>query len=335
MKTDKTDLLSLLRSSGGYVSGQQLCERFGVTRTAVWKAVNQLREEGYRIESVPHRGYRLAESPEDLLSESEIASRLTTDWAGRTLYYLDETGSTNNDAKRLAEEGAPHGTVVAADRQNAGKGRRGRSWQTVSGEALAFTVLLRPQFAADRASMLTLVAALSVAEAVEAAAGVPAMIKWPNDIVIRQKKVCGILTEMTVTPEMGEVQYIVAGIGINVNQESPEVFDREIRDHATSLKIESGRRIGRAGLLCGVLDRLEKNYAVFMRTEDFSGLRQTYEERLQGIGQEVKVLDPAGAYTGISEGINDRGELRVRKADGETVEVYAGEVSVRGLYGYV
>ena len=335
MKTDKADILSLLRNSEDYVSGQQLCDKFDVTRTAVWKVINQLKEEGYLIESVPRKGYRLVESPTDILSGSEVASRLTTKWAGRKLYYYDVTGSTNNDAKRLAEEGEPHGTVVVADIQNAGKGRRGRAWQTLPGTALSFTLLLRPEFAADKASMITLVMALSVAEAVEEAAGIAATIKWPNDIVVNKKKICGMLTEMTMTPEMDEIQYIVVGAGINVNNGSPDEFQEEIRGTATSLKIETGRRINRAELLGRVLVRFEENYATFLKTLDLSRLRDAYQKHLQGVGAEVRVLDPAGEYTGVSHGINDHGELIVIKENGERVQVYAGEVSVRGLYGYV
>ena len=335
MKTDKSDILTLLRNSEDYVSGQQLCDRFGVTRTAVWKVINQLKEDGYRIESVPRKGYRLVESPEDILSVSEISSRLTTQWAGRKLYYYDVTGSTNNDAKRLAEEGEPHGTVVVADIQNAGKGRRGRAWQTLSGTALSFTLLLRPEFAPDKASMITLVMALSVAQAVEEAAGVSATIKWPNDIVVNKKKICGMLTEMTMTPEMDEIQYVVVGVGINVNNGSPEEFEEEIRQTATSLKIETERQINRAALLERVLARFEENYITFLETLDLSRLREPYQRHLQGVGAEVRVLDPAGEYTGISHGINDQGELIVVKENGEKVQVYAGEVSVRGLYGYV
>lgn len=334
-KTDKADILALLRNSGDYVSGQQMCDRFKVTRTAVWKVINQLKEEGYQIESVSGKGYRLAEEPEDILSQSEIMSRLSTKWAGQKVYYFDVTGSTNTDAKRFAEEGAPHGTIVVADIQNAGKGRRGRSWQTLSGTALSFTIVLRPDFAPDKASMLTLVMALSVAEAVDEEAGTFAMIKWPNDIVLNKKKICGMLTEMTMTPEMDEIQYIVVGAGINVNIGSVEDFQEEIRQTATSLKIETGRQINRAVLLEKVLDRFEKNYEVFLETLDLSNLQKEYQEHLQGVGSEVRVLDPAGEYTGISRGINSKGELIVEKENGERVQVYAGEVSVRGLYGYV
>ena len=197
MKTDKSNILALLRDSRDYVSGQQLCDRFGVSRTAVWKVINQLKEEGYQIEAVSRKGYRLIESP-DVLSRSEIASRLKTKWAGQCLYYLDETGSTNIDAKRYAEEGDPHGTTVVAEKQTAGRGRRGKYWESPPGTAIYMTIMLKPKFAPDKASMLTLVMALSVAEAISEETGLNAGIKWPNDIVVHKKKVCGILTELNV-----------------------------------------------------------------------------------------------------------------------------------------
>ena len=332
MKTDKSDILALLRNSRDYVSGQQLCTQFGVSRTAVWKAINQLKEDGYQIEAVSHKGYRLLESP-DILSESEILSRLTTDWAGRTLHYFNETGSTNIDAKRYAEEGEPHGTTVVANMQSAGRGRRGRLWQSPAGSAIYMTILLKPQFVPDKASMLTLVMALSVADAIVEATGLSAGIKWPNDVVVNKKKVCGILTEMNA--ELDYIQYVVIGVGINVNNSSPEEFPEEIRQTATSLKIESGMQISRAVLLERVLAHFEKNYDIFTRTLDLSALMEAYDARLLNLNAEVRVLDPKGEYTGIARGINPAGELLVEKENGEVAPVYAGEVSVRGLYGYI
>ncbi len=317
------------------MSGQQLCDRLGVSRTAVWKVMKQLKEEGYQIESVPSRGYRLVESPADVYSESEIASRLQTKWAGRRLVFFESTGSTNPDAKRFAEEGAPHGTTVVADRQTAGRGRRGRSWESPAGRSIYFTSIVRPAFVPDKASMITLVMALSVAEAIQEVTGLPTGIKWPNDIVVNGKKVVGILTEMSMTPEMNEIQFLVAGVGVNVNQESLEEFPEELRGTATSLKIESGRQFDRAALLAEILARFEESYETFERTGDLSGLRARYESRLVGRNAVVRVLDPAGEYTGISRGITETGELIVEKESGERTLVYAGEVSVRGLYGYV
>lgn len=335
MKTDKSDILTLLRNSTEYVSGQQLCDQFGVSRTAVWKVINQLKEEGYQIESVPRKGYRLLESPADIFSKSEIASRLHTKWAGKKLYYVDATGSTNTDAKRYAEEGDPHGTTVVADMQTAGKGRRGRKWQSPSGINTYFTILLKPSFAPDKASMLTLVMALSVAEAIEDITGLQAGIKWPNDIVVNKKKVVGMLTEMSTTPEMDEIQYVVVGVGVNVNISSEEELPEEIRQTATSLKIETGRQINRAVLTEHILTQFEHNYEKFEQTLNLSALLDAYQKHLVNVDAQVRVLDPAGEYTGISRGINETGELIVEKEDGSIVNVYAGEVSVRGLYGYV
>lgn len=332
MKTDKSNILSMLRNSGGYVSGQQLCGQFKVSRTAVWKVINQLKEEGYQIESVPRRGYRLLESP-DILSQSEILSRLATKWAGQELYYLPETGSTNIDAKRYAEEGASHGTTVVADMQTLGRGRRGKTWQSPAGNAIYMTILLKPDFSPDKASMLTLVMALSVADAVAEATGLQTGIKWPNDVVVNQKKICGILTEMNVEPDY--IQYIVIGVGINVNIGSPEEFPEEIRRTATSLKIESGEHISRAALMERVLSHFEKNYDTFVRKLDLSDMIEAYSSRLLNRNAQVQVLDPKGHYMGIARGISATGELLVEKENGETVSVYAGEVSIRGMYGYV
>lgn len=332
MKTDKSDILFLLRDSRDYVSGQQLCTQFGVSRTAVWKAINQLKEEGYEIEAVSRKGYRLLESP-DILSRSEIVSRLKTEWMGREVYYFDETSSTNIDAKRFAEEGAPHGAVVVADMQKSGRGRRGKTWESPSGSAIYMTILLKPDFPPEKAPMLTLVMALSVADAITEMTGLESGIKWPNDIVVNGKKVCGILTEMNVEPDF--IQYVVIGVGINVNNGSAEEFPEEIRQTATSLKIESGVQVSRAALVSHVLAQFEKNYDTFVRTLDFSVLMNDYDKHLLNLNREVKVLDPKGEYTGIARGINRTGELIVETGDGRLVEVYAGEVSVRGLYGYV
>ena len=332
VKTDKSDILTLLRNSRDYVSGQQLCDQFGVSRTAVWKAINQLKEEGYRIAAVSPKGYRLLESP-DVLSRSEVLSRLKTKWAGQQLFYLEETGSTNIDAKRYAEEGEPHGTTVIAEKQNAGRGRRGKYWESPPGSAIYMTIMLKPDFAPDKASMLTLVMALSVAEAITEATGLQAGIKWPNDVVVNKKKVCGILTELNV--ETDYIRHVVIGVGINVNNGAPEEFPEEIRETATSLRIEAGTPFSRAELLERVLERFEKNYDTFVTTLDLRLLIEAYGRYLLNLNMEVNVLDPKGSYTGVARGISTTGELLVEKEDGEMKTVYAGEVSVRGLYGYI
>lgn len=325
----KTKILELMRDNQDYISGQELCERFGVSRTAVWKAVNQLKEEGYDIEAVRNKGYRLKSAPE-VLSESELGSRIRTRWAGRNLSYLKETDSTNNDAKRCMEEGGVHGTLIVAERQTAGRGRRGRLWESPEGTAIYMTIGMKPEFAPDKVSMLTLVMALSVAEAIEEQSGLEAGIKWPNDVVVNKRKVCGILTEMILEAEY--IRCVVTGVGINVNQTA---MPEEIAQTATSLFIEKGEKLSRAALIESVMRHFENNYDCFIGSLDLSELKEAYEARLANKDQLVRVLDPKGEYEGIARGIRCTGELIVELPDGIVREVYAGEVSVRGYYGYV
>ena len=246
----KTDILSMLRKSDGYVSGQQLCERFHVSRTAVWKVMEQLKEEGYRIEAVRSRGYRLSESP-DILSVAEIESRISTRWAGRNVSSFRETDSTNVQARRLGEAGAPHGTLVAADAQSGGRGRRGRQWESPPGRDIYMSLLLRPQIP-GRAG------AHAHPGHGPGGGGRPCGSRpaWtpgsngPNDIVARGRKLCGILTEMSA--DMDGVRYVVIGVGINVNGTG---FPEEIQERATSLALESGRRFLRPALIAAVLEK--------------------------------------------------------------------------------
>lgn len=325
----KAEILTLLRNSREYVSGQDLCARFGVSRTAVWKAINQLKEEGYEIEALQNKGYILRSYP-DILSKNEIASRLGTKWVGKNLYYYEDTDSTNADAMRLGEEGAEHGTLVVANHQNKGRGRRGRVWQSPVGTTISMSFLVKPEIAPGKASMLTLVMALAVAKGIEEACDLSTAIKWPNDILVNGKKVCGILTEMKA--EMDYIHGVIIGVGINVNVES---FPEELQSMATSLILEKGRKVSRAEVIERVAENFEEYYEKFMEAEDLSLLRDLYEERLISKGKAVKVLDPQGEYTGISKGITDTGELVVETQDGKEQQVYAGEVSVRGIYGYV
>lgn len=324
----KTKILALLRNSREYVSGQDLCNSFGVSRTAVWKAMKQLKEEGYEIEAIQNKGYKLKAYP-DILSKSEIVSRLQTKWAGQNTYFYKETGSTNGDAKRLADEGAVHGTLVVADMQNAGRGRRGRSWQSPSGSTISMSLLLKPEFSPNQASMLTLVMALAVSKSIEEVCDLPTAIKWPNDILVGNKKVCGILTEMNA--EIDYIQYVVIGVGINVNV---DVFPDELKDTATSLMAEKGRKISRAEVIERTMYYFEEYYHRFLESGDLSLLLEDYNEHLISMNKEVKVLDPKETLIGTARGINAQGELLV-EVDGKVQAIYAGEVSVRGLYGYV
>ena len=330
----KTKILQILRQSEDYISGQELCENLGVSRTAVWKSIKQLREKGYEIEAVQNRGYRLAGVP-DVMSQQEIESLIRTKWLGHNIFYYDEIDSTNTEAKRRAEEGAPHGTVVVADMQSAGKGRRGRDWSSPHNQGIFFTILLRPEIEPANAPMLTLVKAVAVARGIFKCTGLEAQIKWPNDIVINGKKVVGILTEMSA--QIDYVNHIVVGTGINVHQ---TVFPEELAQKATSLDVElrkQGRNaeFSRAELLEEILEQFEKCYEIYIQTQTLSGLMEEYNGMLVNKGHRVRVLDPLGEFEGQALGINERGSLLVEKNDGKITEISSGEVSVRGIYGYV
>ena len=266
----------------------------------------------------------------DILNKQEITQHLQTKWAGQEVVFFPETGSTNEEARLLAGQGAVHGTLVVADSQTVGKGRRGRSWHTSKSTSIAMSLILKPKLEAEYASMLTLLQAMAVADTVEEICGLKARIKWPNDILVNEKKVCGILTELNL--EKTEISSIIIGTGINVNQES---FPEEIAEIATSLKMETKESQSRAKLIGRINEHFEGYFEQFMKTKDLSGIVDLYNAYLISKGRQVKVLDPKGEFAGEALGINGLGELLVRKSDGKVVNIYAGEVSVRGIYGYV
>lgn len=325
----KEEILRLLRSADGYISGQELCNRFGVSRTAVWKAINQLKEAGYEIEAQQNKGYRLVAAP-DLMTEAEIKSLMHTDWVAKEVLYFDTIDSTNTKAQELAEKGYPSGTLVVADKQESGKGRRGRSWVSPSGTGIFMTLMIKPDINPNNASMLTLVAALAVAKAITSVTGEEAMIKWPNDIVVNGKKVCGILTEMNA--QFDYINHIVVGIGINVHNES---FPEEISQMASSLMIEAGgKRFHRAQIIAETMSYFEQYYDTFLKTQDLSALVREYDKLLVNRNKSVRVLDPKEPFDGKAMGITPKGELIVDTWESRKL-VSSGEVSVRGIYGYV
>lgn len=325
----KEKILQFLNRQSGFVSGQKICDALGVSRTAVWKCINSLKEEGYEIESVTRKGYRLLQSP-DLLTRESVLSCLKDNIVPGELLCFSSIDSTNEEAKRRAGEGAPDGSVYIADRQTKGKGRRGKTWSSPPGQDIFFSILLRPDLPADCISMLTLVAAMAVAEAVDQVTGMSSQIKWPNDILLNQKKVCGILTEMNV--EIDSDYYVVVGIGINVNRTE---FDEEISFMAGSLKKESGKTINRASFLATVLSSFRKYYGMFHEKRDVSPFLENYNEKLVNRGHEVKLVRKGEEQIRTALGMNEKGELIVVDEQGRKEAVFSGEVSVRGIYGYV
>ena len=263
-----------------------------------------------------------------IYNETTIADQIHTKWAGKTVHFARETDSTNLWIKRLAKEGASEGTIALAEFQSAGRGRLGRSWEVPEGTSVMMSILLRPKFEPQYAPTLTLVMGMAVAKAVKSL-GFDVSIKWPNDVVVSHKKICGILTEMGVRD--GKIDYAVIGVGINVNIKE---FPEEMADKATSLYLESGREFDRSQIPGLVMEAFEEYYEKFAATCDLSGLKEEYESILANYNQPVRVLAKE-PYEGVARGITDGGELLVEKTDGMIVAVSAGEGSVRGLYSYV
>ena len=248
------------------------------------------------------------------------------------IIYYDSIDSTNLEAKRRIDQGATDGTLIVAKEQTKGRGRRGRSWQSKAGDSLLMSLILQPDLEPDRASMLTLVQALSVRKAVEKITGKETKIKWPNDILLENKKVCGILTEMFLKPEGGF--YVVIGTGVNINQRE---FPKEIEEIATSMKLAALRKenFQVSQVMEEVCKAFKEYYDKFLTKRDLSLVREEYNKHLINKEQQVKVLDPRGEYFGKAHGINSMGELLVEDETGEIRHVSSGEVSVRGIYGYV
>ena len=325
----KEEILKMLRETDGYISGQELCNKFGVSRTAIWKVMKQLKEAGYNIEAQQNKGYHIVSAP-DVMDAAELKSIWKPKWVGCEILYFDSIDSTNTKAQELAEKGYPSGTLVVADKQIAGKGRRGRNWESPSGCGIFMTLMLKPDINPNNASMLTLVSALAVAKALADITGKDAKIKWPNDIVIDGRKVCGILTEMSA--QFDYINNIVIGIGINVNNSS---FPAEISATASSLRLLSGgKKYRRAEIIEKIMEYFEKYYSIFLETEDLSALVNEYDAMLVNMKKQVKVLDPKEPFEGKAMGITKTGELIVDTWESRKL-VSSGEVSVRGIYGYV
>lgn len=332
----KTKILTILKNSEKHVSGQSLSNQLGVSRTAIWKVINQLKEEGYMIEAVPNKGYRIVAYP-DIITAEEIKSTLRTKEIGKEVLYYDMVDSTNTKAKQLAEQENTHGLLVIAEQQEMGKGRRGKKWNSQKGTGIWMSLIIKPKIKPVAASMLTLVAALAVTKAIrqmgeqeENRNNLEAKIKWPNDIVVNGKKVCGILTEMS--SELDYINHVVIGIGINANIEK---FPDEINHMATSLLLEGKKHIKRSQLVAFVLEAFEAYYIKFLKTENLETMITEYNQWLINYEEEVKIIEENVTYTGVAKGITPTGELIVILPDGTRKEVVSGEVSVRGLYGYV
>jgi BirA family biotin operon repressor/biotin-[acetyl-CoA-carboxylase] ligase len=318
----KERILNLLRSSKtGFVSGEALSLKMGISRTMVWKHVKSLEREGFVIEAVPSRGYRITQIP-DLLRVADIRQGLKTKSIGRHMTLLPETASTNTVAMDLAAKGAPEGTVVLAEMQTGGKGRLGRRWISPKGN-LYLSVILRPAIPTHKAPLITLMGAVAAASAIRNTCGLSASIKWPNDILLSGKKVSGLLTEMSA--ETDRIRHIVLGIGVNVNMDLAGIPD-DIRALTTTVAAEAGTPVNRITLLRQLLRGIEQWYQAFLRDErevlnQWDSLNVTSGNRVVVSGQGV-------TFSGLAQGIDAEGRLKVQLADGAVRTVAAGDVTI-------
>ena len=310
---------------GEWCSGAEVARRSGVSRTAVWKKIEALRQRGYAIEAVAGRGYRLLGGPDRLVA-SQVRRHLSGGRFGHEIMHFDEIDSTNREAGVLARKGAPEGTVVLAEAQTAGRGRLGRTWNSPAGVNLYLSLVLRPALAPADVAALALVGAVAVAEAILETTELRSGIKWPNDVLLGERKVAGILTEMEAEAE--RVRFLVLGIGVNLNSTTRD-FPPELRSTASSLRIASRHRVDRAAFTGALLVALERHYETFLQG-GFAALKPLYDSYHCLPGRRIRV-EGAGNPSGVVRGVASDGALLVETDAGE-VRVSGGEVSLRGAY---
>lgn len=314
-----TSLLALLEEAGGaFVSGEHISRRLGVSRTAIWKQIRKLEAEGYRIEAVPRRGYRLVGKP-DRLTPQALLAKLRTERFGRSLRLYDTVGSTQDVLHEWAKEGAPEGALVIAERQTKGRGRMGRTWVSPAGKGVWMSLLLRPALPLALAPQLTLLAAVALARGLQQVAALPIGIKWPNDLLVNGKKVCGVLLESSAEDE--RLVYVAVGIGISVNLEAAD-FPEDLAERAVSLKMACGRELDRADVIAAVLASFEELYGLY-REQGFAPIRLLWEALAVSLHEPAEIRTPAGVVRGIPRGLDDYGGLLVERADGTVAPVYA------------
>jgi BirA family biotin operon repressor/biotin-[acetyl-CoA-carboxylase] ligase len=308
----KEEILRILRETGDHVSGESLAEKLGVSRAAVWKHVHTLIKEGYGVDIAQGKGYKLMSVP-DKLYPSEVRYGLQAKLLGNKVVHLNVTGSTNVVARQLAERGIAEGTVVVAETQSRGKGRLGRKWITKPG-GLWMSVVLKPAIDPMHASSITLLAAVSVTKALRGA-GLEAVIKWPNDVLVNGKKICGILTEMSAETDV--VNFIILGIGVNVNNDAP-------LETATAMKAELGRKVDRARFAQSLLEVLEEDYLTF-RSEGFTPILWSWRRYSDTLGRLVEVTYQDEVVTGLAQDVDEDGSLLVKTPDGSIRKIVSGD----------
>jgi BirA family biotin operon repressor/biotin-[acetyl-CoA-carboxylase] ligase len=316
------EIIRLLKDhSSGFLSGEEISRRLKVTRAAIWKRVKHLRTLGYEIEASTRTGYRLIRSP-DLLTPSEVRPLLKTKWMGRSIHHFHSMDSTNSVAYQLALQGAEEGEIVVAESQKKGRGRLGRKWFSPPLTNLYLSVILRPEIPPQQASLITLMAAVATAGAIQKLSGLQPMIKWPNDILLKNRKVAGLLNE--IHSEMDRIHFVILGIGVNLNMDE-KMFSKEIRGLATSLKRETGQSISRKAFLQTLLEELEIWYEIFLK-EGAAPVLKAWRERAQIQGRSVKVTSFGEVLSGTAIDVDSDGALILETKEGEQKRVVAGDV---------
>lgn len=311
------EILNILKSDpNGFTSGEWLCERLGVSRTAVWKHIEALRALGYEIEAVPHQGYRLAECPDKLIPE-ELQWGLKSSLIGRRILSYDVVRSTNDVAFDLAGKGLEEGTVVVSDGQTHGKGRLGRRWASPKGKGIYLSIILRPSLPPQGIAKLTLLASLSVARAVRSLTSLEPRIRWPNDILVNGKKLSGVLTEMSA--EQDRLKFVIVGIGINVNS-SHELLPPE----ATSIRLETGEKCPRVPLTQKIFEEFDRIYRDFKGGETAPWMEECRKSS-SILGSYVRVEAPT-PKEGYALDLDEEGALVLRLDNGFTERLFAGDV---------
>lgn len=316
----KNDVLGALMAAGEAISGERLARRLGISRNTVWKAIETLRKEGYEVEAVTNRGYRLVSAP-NLISEPEILKWTTAQTIGRRLEVHSQLDSTNIRAKLLASQGAPHGYLVCADSQVSGRGRFGRSFFSPEHSGVYITYVLRPSLPADRAVNITSLAAVAVARAIETLCDADVKIKWVNDLYINDRKTCGILCEASLDFESGMLEYVALGIGVNV---AKTVFPEELKDIATSIENECGQPVSRSRLIAEISNQLD---AMYDQLESCAFMAESRRRSLV-IGRDVTVLRGEERYPAHVLDIDDQGRLVIRTDKGVS-RMGSGEISIK------
>lgn len=325
------EVLNLLKKDrNDFISGQLISEKLGVSRTAIWKYMKALKDEGYTIDSSSKKGYKLINCP-DILTFEEIKNYLNTKYIGKKIIHFESIGSTNSEAKKLAEQGEENGTVITAEEQTAGRGRIGRAWSSPKYKSICFSILLRPDTSPMEVPKITQIIAAAAIKGLKELK-IKAKIKWPNDIVIDGKKVCGILTEMS--GELNKVNYVVTGIGINANLDRGD-FAKDILNKATSLKIQTGVAIDRKVLLGTILNKFEYLYEEFIQKGTIESSIKICKDNSAAIGKNIRIIQNKNERQAKAVNLAEDGGLIVQYENGSFEKLICGEISIRGLNEYI